>query len=354
MTHPTTPAGATAETALDGTSHDDIRHDDAGPAGTGHDDGLRAPGLMARSIAEAVGAFLVILAGLGATMLATETSLQPMLVFGFAVVAAMIAFGHVSGGHFNPAITIGSAVAGRTDWRSVAPYVLAQVLGAVAASGLIWLVLSANSQLTNIGGFFSSASNGFGEHSAAQFPLTSAFLLEVVATALLVAVFLGAGSQRARRDLAPFAVGLTYAGLLSFLLPVTNGGMNPVRAAASAIFADSWALGQLWLFWAAPIVGALIAGLVFRSVDSPAPARRRDEPLVGAQAPVGVGAAAAYQQYGSPVGDSPSAAHSSGSRHTASGDAASFFDEPVRDEPVRDGRGTTPGDDAPGASGPVR
>lgn len=236
--------------------------------GSWRDGELRAPGLLARSVAEGIGSFFVILAGLGATMLATETSIQPSLVFGFAVVAAMIAFGHVSGGHFNPAITFGSAIAGRLRWGSVAPYVLAQVIGAVAASGLVWLALGANAQLTGIRTFFSSASNGFGEHSPAQFPLTSAFLLEVVATALLVAVFLGAGSRRARRDLAPFAVGLTVAGLLSFLLPVTNGALNPVRATASAIFADPWALEQLWLFWAAPVIGGVIAGLVIRSTDA--------------------------------------------------------------------------------------
>ncbi|KQN97463.1 MULTISPECIES: aquaporin [unclassified Arthrobacter] len=236
--------------------------------GSWRDGELRTPGLLARSVAEGVGSFFVILAGLGATMLATETSIQPSLVFGFAVVAAMIAFGHVSGGHFNPAITVGSAIAGRLRWGSVAPYVLAQVIGAVAASGLMWLALGANAQLTGIRTFFSSASNGFGEHSPAQFPLTSAFLLEVVATALLVAVFLGAGSRRARRDLAPFAVGLTVAGLLSFLLPVTNGALNPVRATASALFADPWALEQLWLFWAAPVIGGVIAGLVIRSTDA--------------------------------------------------------------------------------------
>ncbi len=235
--------------------------------------GSRSPGLVARSVAEAAGSFLVILVGLGATMLATEETLQPSLVFGFAVIAAMIAFGHVSGGHFNPAITLGSAVTGRTPWVSVLPYIVAQLLGAVAAAGLIWLVLSTNPQLTTISAFFGSASNGFDEHSPAGFPLTSAFLIEVVAAALLVAVFLGAGVRRTGRSVAPFAVGLTYAGLISFLLPVTNGAINPIRSAASAVFADGWALEQLWLFWAAPLLGGIIAGLVYRSVDWSSEAR---------------------------------------------------------------------------------
>ncbi len=335
MTSPTTPAAAIPAGVTAGASS----------AGHASDDAVQAPGLVARSIAEAVGSFLVVLAGLGATMLATETALQPVLVFGFAVVAAMIAFGYVSGGHFNPAVTIGSAVAGRTDWRSVAPYVVAQAVGAVAASGLIWLVLGANAQLTDIQGFFSSASNGFDEHSAARFPLTSAFLLEVVATALLVAVFLGAGSRRARRDLAPFAVGLTYAGLLSFLLPVTNGGINPVRSAASAVFAEPWALQQLWLFWAAPIMGGLIAGLIFRSIDSSVPGRK-DAPEGG------VPAVATGRRYpgddAGPAGGSPDGEGTAADARRPSGDAASFFEAPASDGPQ------APGDGTPGTSGPGR
>ncbi|BBE23187.1 hypothetical protein MN0502_20700 [Arthrobacter sp. MN05-02] len=323
---------------------------DAVPAGTPHDGARRASGLAARSVAEGVGSFLVILVGLGATMLATETSLQPTLVFGFAVVAAMIAFGSVSGGHFNPAITIGSAVAGRTDWKAVLPYLVAQVLGAVAASGLIWLVLSANAQLTDIGGFFSSASNGFDEHSAAQFPLTSAFLLEVVAAALLVAVFLGARSQRGGRDLAPFAVGLTYAGLLSFLLPVTNGGVNPVRSTASAVFAEPWALQQLWLFWAAPVVGGMIAGLVFRSLDA-GPSRTEGE-TVAAVPPAPVDGTAhqhdaqqdAVQSVARP-GTSQYDGPEAGGPERPVGDAESFFDA----QPST-GHDASRGDDSPGGA----
>ncbi|MHA7207509.1 aquaporin [Arthrobacter sp. MDT1-65] len=338
MTSPTTPAGATADAASSTAASSTAVSPPPGEFSTGvSEHAVRAPGLAARSIAEGVGSFLVLLAGLGATMLATETALQPTLVFGFAVVAAMIAFGYVSGGHFNPAITLGSAVAGRTDWKSVAPYVVAQVLGAVAASGLIWLVLSANAQLTDISGFFSSASNGFDEHSAAQFPLTSAFLLEVVATALLVAVFLGAGSRHARRDLAPFAVGLTYAGLLSFLLPVTNGALNPVRATASAVFAESWALEQLWLFWAAPIVGGLIAGLIYRSIDSANGA-------TGARDAGKAPAAAPADQHGPLDGDATAQ-----DTDRPDGDAASFFDTPGHGGPQ-----APSGEDAPGTTGPVR
>ncbi|MBG6185166.1 aquaporin Z [Arthrobacter sp. CAN_A214] len=227
----------------------------------------RTYGLGARSAAEGAGSFLLVLAGIGVTTLNTDAGIAPVLAFGFGLLAAMIAFGHVSGGHFIPAVTLGSAVAGRTPWRSVVPYIVAQVLGAVAAAGLLWLILSANDQLPASTTLFSVGANGFDDHSAVQFPLASSFLAEVVATALLVAVFLGATARLANKAVAPFAVGLTYAALLTVLLPITNGSMNPARSTAAAIFSESWALEQLWLFWAAPVVGAVLAGLIYRSAD---------------------------------------------------------------------------------------
>lgn len=229
---------------------------------------LRSYGTAARTAAEAVGSFVVVLTGLGVTMLNTQSGVPPTLAFGIALLAAMIAFGYISGGHFNPAVTLGSAIAGRTGWGSVLPYILAQLVGGLAAAGLLWLLLSANSQLTDVNGLFAAASNGFEEHSAAQFPLSSSFLAEAVCTAILVAVFLGATARHAGRSTAPFAVGLTYAALLTLLLPVTNGGLNPARSTASALFTGDWAPAQLWLFFAAPLVGAVIAGLVFRSFDA--------------------------------------------------------------------------------------
>lgn len=229
---------------------------------------LRSYGMGVRSAAEGAGSFLVVLAGIGVTTLNTDAGIPPVLAFGFGLLAAMIAFGHVSGGHFIPALTLGSAIAGRTPWRSVLPYVVAQVVGAVAAAGLLWLILSANGQLPDSTTLFTVGANGFGEHSAVQFPLASSFLAEVVATALLVAVFLGATARFASRSVAPFAVGLTYAALLTVLLPITNGSMNPARSTAVAIFSEGWALEQLWLFWAAPVVGAVLAGLIYRSAEA--------------------------------------------------------------------------------------
>jgi aquaporin Z len=229
---------------------------------------VRSYGPAARAAAEGCGSFIVVLAGLGVTLLNTQAGVPPTLAFGFALLAAMIAFGYISGGHFNPAVTLGFAAAGRTPWGSVLPYIAAQLIGGAAAAGLLWLLLSANAQLTDVKGLFESAANGFDEHSVAAFPLTSAFLAEVVTTAILVAVFLGATARHANRATAPFAVGLTYAALLTLLLPVTNGSLNPARSTAAALFTGDWALAQLWLFFAAPLVGAMIAGLIFRSIDS--------------------------------------------------------------------------------------
>ncbi|MHA7262697.1 aquaporin [Arthrobacter sp. TMN-37] len=288
----------------------------------------RSYGTVARCAAEGVGSFAVVLAGLGVTMLNTQAGVPPTLAFGFALLAAMIAFGYISGGHFNPAVTVGSAVAGRTAWSSVLPYVLAQLIGGAAAGGLLWLLLSANAQLTDVNGLFAGASNGFDEHSAAQFPLTSAFLAEVVTTAILVGVFLGATARQGNRSTAPFAVGLTYAALLTLLLPVTNGGLNPARSTASALFTGDWALAQLWLFFAAPLVGAVIAGLVFRSIDgagrrtAPAPAAVPAAEAATDPAPTGAGSA--------PAGQVPAAGGQDASAAGPAGPAdevRSFFDK---------------------------
>ncbi|WP_159802919.1 aquaporin [Arthrobacter zhaoguopingii] len=288
---------------------------------------LRSYGPAARTAAEAVGSFAVVLTGLGVTMLNTQSGVPPTLAFGFALLAAMIAFGYISGGHFNPAVTLGSAVAGRTGWGSVLPYILAQLVGGLAAAGLLWLLLSANSQLTDVNGLFAAASNGFEEHSAAQFPLSSVFLAEAVCTALLVAVFLGATAGHAGRSTAPFAVGLTYAALLTLLLPVTNGGLNPARSTASALFTGDWATAQLWLFFAAPLVGAIIAGLAFRSFDA---AGRKS--VSAPAAPVGATTAAPSDSTGTDTVGTGAAAPAAPPAGPAASigspdDARSFFDK---------------------------
>lgn len=241
------------------------------------------PGLLARLGAEAVGSFLLVLAALGIllyTQLTGASALGTALGLGLAVVGATIALGHVSGGHFNPAITFGSAVAGRSPWRDVLPYWLAQLIGgAVAAATLFLTIPSALPTLVSQGAaattrtFFGATANGYGEHSPlatltggeAAFELLPALLVEILGTALLLAVVLGATSRIATRALAPFAIGLTYAALVLVASPITNGGLNPARSTAAALFSEGTALGQLWLFWVAPLVGAAIAGLAYRA-----------------------------------------------------------------------------------------
>jgi len=245
------------------------------------------PSLAARLGAEVFGSFVFVLAGLGVAVYAGTQfasfgggagSLGIALGFGLALAGALAAVGHVSGGHFNPAVTLGAAVGGRTAWRDVLPYWLAQVVGAVAAVALLFIAYPPKlAGLLSEGGttrkVFSGLANGYGEHTAlgtatqgdAGSTLFIAVVVELVLTAVLVGVVLGVTDRRARAGLAPFAVGLTFVVLVLVAMPLTNGALNPARATAAAVFAESWALAQLWVFWVAPLVGAAIAGLVYRA-----------------------------------------------------------------------------------------
>jgi len=236
------------------------------------------PGLVARLGAEAFGTFFLVLAGLGVALYAGLQgvgggALAVALAFGIAVLASAIAVGNVSGGHFNPAVTFGAAVAGRTAWRDVLPYWVAQLVGGALASALLYVVAASLPALAgNERTFFSSVANGFGKHSpiGAQtggegFGLLGALLIELVVTAVFVGVILGATDRRSAHQQAPFAIGLTLTVGLLIAIPVTNGALNPARATAAAIFSDSWAFTQLWLFWVAPLAGAGIAALVYRA-----------------------------------------------------------------------------------------
>jgi len=239
------------------------------------------PSLLARLGAEALGTFFLVLVGIGVSLysaLSSAGALGVALGFGLTLIGGTIALGHVSGGHFNPAVTIGAAIAGRTPWRDVLPYWLAQILGGALATAALFLTIPPT-LLTLVGAgtttrsFFAATANGYGEHSPlatlsggqASFDLLPALLIEIVATALLVGVVLGATNRRAQHTLAPFAMGLTYAVLILVAWPITNGSLNPARSTAAAIFSDSWAFGQLWLFWVAPVVGAALAGLAYRA-----------------------------------------------------------------------------------------
>jgi aquaporin Z len=240
------------------------------------------PSLAARLGAEALGTFTIVLVGAGVLLYnplsgSAFTSLNPALGFGLVFVATAVALGHVSGGHFNPAITFGAVVAGRAPVRDLLPYWLAQLVGATLAAAALYVTVP--QELAGLIGredrrdFFSSVANGYGEHSPlytlaqgqVTFDLLPALLIELVLTAVLVAVVLGATSRRVSHSVAPFAMGLAYAAVALLALPITNAGLNPARSTGPALFSDGWALGQLWVFWAAPLVGAAIAGVAHRA-----------------------------------------------------------------------------------------
>jgi aquaporin Z len=224
-------------------------------------------GLVARLAAEALGTFFVVVAAFGVPLFTIPQSspLSASLAAGLAVTAAMLAFGYLSGGHFNPAVTVGNAIAGRIRLADAAAYVGAQLLGALLGAVTLFGVLRTIPKISDTRSAFDTVSAGFGERSVIQAPMAGVLLVEVLGAALLVAVFLATSAVRnPARAAAPFAVGLTMAVLLQFGQAVGNTPFNPARATASAVFSSPDALGQLWLFWVAPLVGAALAGLVFR------------------------------------------------------------------------------------------
>jgi aquaporin Z len=225
---------------------------------------------MARKLlAELLGTFWLVLGGCGAAVLAAnfkpETNLGIGLVgvslaFGLTVLTGAYAFGHISGGHFNPAVTVGLLTAGKVERRSVLPYIGSQLVGAVLASGVI-AVIAKGQDGFNIreSGF---AANGFADHSPGGYSALAAFVAEFVLTAIFVLVILGATRASLPPGFAPIAIGLALTLIHLISIPVTNTSVNPARSTGPAIFAGGWALSQLWLFWVAPILGAIIGGLI--------------------------------------------------------------------------------------------
>ncbi|OMH36676.1 hypothetical protein BGP79_12780 [Tersicoccus sp. Bi-70] len=243
--------------------------------GFGVEDLERSAGPWARAGAEAIGTFLLIFGGLGAVLaglLVSTGGVPGPVAIGLAMVAGVLAFGHISGGHFNPALTLGAAIAGRTRWVHTPFYLLGQLVGGFTAAGLLYLVLHGHPQLGGtLPNVFSALSNGYDSHSPTQFPLTSVLLVEAIGTALFVAVVLGATARRANNLLAALAAGFGLAVVLAVTGPISNGAINPIRSTVAAVFAEGWAVQQLWVFWAAPLLGGLLAGLVFRSFLPVAP-----------------------------------------------------------------------------------
>lgn len=236
-------------------------------------DDTSGPSLIARMLAEAGGTFILVLMGVGAALFSAVMGWGLLAVaFGFAlgVMIAALIFGRISGAHLNPAVTVGVWLGGRFPGRDVAPYVISQVIGAIAASGLFAFLVSTNELYDQLGTtreFIGTASNGFGEHSPTQFDWLPAGVIEIIIAALLVAVVLSVTSvlNKAGAAAAPFGIGLTVGFLVLIAIPFTNGALNPARATGTAVFSDAWALEQLWLFWVAPLIGAAISGLLFRA-----------------------------------------------------------------------------------------
>jgi aquaporin Z len=232
---------------------------------------------MSRKLAaEFIGTFWLVLGGCGAAVLAAGVPNVGIgyagvaLAFGLTVLTGAYAFGHISGAHFNPAVTVGLFVGGRFPMRLVIPYILVQMIGGIVAGGVLYAIASGAPGFDVTAGF---ASNGFGEHSPQGYSLQAALICEVVMTFMFLMVILGVTSDGAPKGFAPLAIGLALTLIHLISIPVTNTSVNPARSEGVAIFQGSWALEQLWLFWVAPLIGAAIAGIVQR-VLYPEPAMK--------------------------------------------------------------------------------
>jgi aquaporin Z len=185
------------------------------------------------------------------------------LAFGLTVLTMAFAIGHISGCHLNPAISVGLVVGGRFPAKDLIPYIIAQVLGAIAAAAILYVIASGKAGFDLSGGF---AANGYADHSPGGYSLVSAFVCEVVMTFMFLIVIMGATDERVPQGFAPIAIGLCLTLIHLISIPVTNTSVNPARSTGPAIFVGGWALAQLWMFWVAPIIGGAIAGVVYKGL----------------------------------------------------------------------------------------
>jgi aquaporin Z len=219
--------------------------------------------------AEFFGTFWLVMGGCGSAVLAAAFPdlgigfVGVALAFGLTVLTMAFAVGHISGGHFNPAVSVGLLAGGRFPARDLIPYIIAQVVGAVAAGGVLYLIASGKAGFDASAGF---ASNGYGEHSPGGYSLQAALICELVMTFFFVFIIMGATDGRAPAGFAPIAIGLALTLIHLISIPVTNTSVNPARSTGVALFQGSWALSQLWLFWLAPIIGGAIGGFVYRAL----------------------------------------------------------------------------------------
>jgi len=223
---------------------------------------------MARKLgAEFLGTFWLVFGGCGSAVLAAAFPevgiglLGVSLAFGLTVLTMAYAVGHISGGHFNPAVTLGLWAGGRFPTSEIAPYWLAQVVGAIAAAAVLYVVASGNADFALSAGF---AANGFGEHSPGGYSIGAALAAEIVLTFFFLLIIMGVTDKRAPAGFAPLAIGLALTLIHLISIPVTNTSVNPARSTGQALFVGDWALAQLWLFWVAPLVGGAVGGLAYR------------------------------------------------------------------------------------------
>jgi aquaporin Z len=221
--------------------------------------------------AEFLGTFWLVLGGCGSAVLAAAFPnvgiglLGVSLAFGLTVLTMAFSIGHISGCHLNPAVSIGLWAGGRFPADKLLPYIVAQVLGGIVAGGVLYLIASGAAGFDVAKGF---ASNGYGEHSPGGYSLLAALVCEVVMTMFFLIVILGATDSRAPAGFAPIAIGLGLTLIHLISIPVTNTSVNPARSTGVAVYVGGWALGQLWLFWLAPIVGALLGAVAYRAIGA--------------------------------------------------------------------------------------
>ncbi|WEJ03853.1 aquaporin Z [Pseudomonas sp. FJ2-5-13] len=225
---------------------------------------------MTKSLAaEFFGTFWLVLGGCGSAVLAAAFPelgigfVGVALAFGLTVLTIAYAVGHISGGHFNPAVTLGLLAAGRIDGKDVVPYILTQVLGAIAAAGVLYLIASGKAGFDVSAGF---ATNGYGEHSPGGFSLLSVVVTEFVLTAFFLLIILGVTDKKAPAGFAPLAIGFALVLIHLISIPVSNTSVNPARSTGVALFQGDWAMAQLWVFWVVPLLGGVFGGLVHRFV----------------------------------------------------------------------------------------
>lgn len=224
---------------------------------------------MNKYLAEFLGTFWLVFGGCGSAVLAAAYPELGIgfagvaLAFGLTVLTGAYAFGHISGGHFNPAVSVGLWVGGRFNAKDLVPYIVSQVIGGTVAAFILYIIVQGQANFAGVGGF---ASNGFGDLSPNKYSMVSALIIEIVLTAFFLIVIMGSTDKRAPAGFAPIAIGLALTLIHLISIPVTNTSVNPARSTAVAFFAQTPALSQLWLFWVAPILGAVIGAIIYKVV----------------------------------------------------------------------------------------